>query len=126
MVASYGYGPYGREDRALTTGDRIAKDDGTQDSYDPINPYRYTQRRFDSGSNTIDMGARRFSPDVSRFIQQDLFMGALDDLSPSFDPLTGNRYALAGGNPTSFIEWDATCRSKTAGARHPRRRRRSR
>lgn len=33
-------------------------------------------------------------------------MGALDDLSPSFDPLTGNRYALAGGNPTSFIEWD--------------------
>jgi len=52
------------------------------------------------------MGARRFGPDVARFLQPDLFLGSVANLGLSTDPLTGNRYALAAGNPLSFLEWD--------------------
>src|SRR5215472_7838690 len=61
---------------------------------------------MDTGSNTVDMGARRFGPDVSRFLTPDLFFGALSNLSLSLDPITQNRYGLAGGNPISFKEWN--------------------
>jgi transposase len=52
------------------------------------------------------MGARRFGPDFGSFLQQDQFSGALADLGLALDPLTQNRYALAGGNPISYVEWD--------------------
>ncbi len=54
----------------------------------------------------MDFGARRYGPDTTRFIQQDLYYSALGDLSLSLDPLTQNRYSLAGGNPVSFVEVD--------------------
>jgi hypothetical protein len=41
-----------------------------------------------------------------RFLQQDVLFSALGDLSLSVDGLTQNRFALAGGNPVSFVEWD--------------------
>jgi len=104
-TASYGYDAYGDKDKALTKETEATT--GTErDDQDPLNAYRYTGKRFDSGSGTLDMGARRFGPDVGRFLQQDQFSGALSDMALSFDPLTQNRYALAGGNPLSFIEWD--------------------
>ncbi|MDQ4124525.1 MAG: DNRLRE domain-containing protein [Actinomycetota bacterium] len=96
--ASYGYDAYGNKDIGLTGGD--------PNEDNPLNPYRYTAKRFDSGSKTLDMGARRFGPDAARFLQPDLYRGALSNLGLSTDPLTGNRYALAGGNPLSFIETD--------------------
>lgn len=96
--AAYGYKPYGLPDQTLTKGDTNEKA--------AINPYRYTGRRIDPISDTYDMGARRFGPDVSKFLQPDLFMNALADVSLSLDPLTQNRYALAGGNPVSYVEWD--------------------
>ena len=52
------------------------------------------------------MGARRFAPDVGRFLTPDVYQGAVSDLGLSLDPLTQNRYALAGGNPVSFVELD--------------------
>lgn len=107
--ASYGYTAYGEKDPELTKelDPDPAKPAGTETSDDdPFNPYRYSGKRYDSGSGTLDMGARRFGPDTARFLQQDLFHGALSDLSLSLDPLTQNRYSLAGGNPVSFIEWD--------------------
>ena len=52
------------------------------------------------------MGARRFGPDVGRILQADSYNGALSNLGLSLDPLTQNRYSLAGGNPLSFVEWD--------------------
>jgi RHS repeat-associated protein len=97
-AASYGYTPYGDRDDTLTKGDT--------DPRSPINPYRYTGKRFDPGAKTLDMGARRFGPDTGRFLQADLLEGALGDLGLAADPLTGNRYALAGGNPVSYVEWD--------------------
>ncbi len=96
----YGYDPYGEEDTTLTKGDPATND------VNITNPFRYSAKRYDTGSQTIDMGARRFSPDTSRFLQADLYRGALSDLSLSTDPLTQNRYALAGGNPVSFVELD--------------------
>jgi RHS repeat-associated protein len=97
-TASYGYRPYGQPDTDLSKGD-------TSDTT-PLNPFRYTAKRFDSGSETYDMGARRFGPDTSRFLNQDLFHGALANLGLAMDPLTANRYALAAGNPVSYSEWD--------------------
>lgn len=116
VKASYGYSAYGGEDapdsdaEALTTGDT--------DKQAPVNPYRYTGRRMDSGSagsNTppvpagsasYDMGARRYGPDMGQFLQRDQYQHALSDLGLALDPLTQNRYALAGGNPISFVEYD--------------------
>ncbi len=97
-TASYGYRPYGAADAELTKGDLNADN--------PLNAYRYTAKRLDSGSGSIDMGARRFGPDTARFLQRDVYNGATADLGLALDPLTQNRYALAGGNPISFVEWD--------------------
>jgi RHS repeat-associated protein len=97
---SYGYRPYGESDAGLTSGQ------GTGDAADPLNPYRYTGKRLDAASGTLDMGARRFAPDVGRFLQRDQYHGALADLRMGSDRLTQNRYALAGGNPVSFVEVD--------------------
>jgi RHS repeat-associated protein len=105
VKASYGYSPYGDEDKGLTTTSEQVIDQAGAVKF-PLNPYRYTAKRFDTGSGTLDMGARRFATGVSRFLQPDLFRGALSDLSIGSDPLTQNRYSLAGGNPLSFIEWD--------------------
>jgi RHS repeat-associated protein len=61
---------------------------------------------MDPGSGTLDMGARRFSPDTGGFLQADQFESAIGNLGLSADPLTANRYGLAGGNPVGFVEWD--------------------
>ena len=96
--ASYGYKPYGTPDTALTQGD--------SDTLKPINPFRFEAKRIDSGSGTLNMGARQYLSDATRFLTPDRFFGALSDLNLSTDPLTQNRYGLSGGNPISFIEWD--------------------
>jgi len=98
-MASYGYTPYGQNDTALSQGENA-------DKTNPINPFRYSAKRADTGSGTLDMGVRRFGPDVSHFLTPDFFYGSLANLSLSIDPLTDNRYDLAGGNPISFAEWD--------------------
>ena len=111
VKASYGYTAYGASDapstdtQSLTTGDT--------NNQAPFNPFRYTGKRMDSGTANsptatagYQMGARRFGPDFGRFLQQDMFAGALANLGLALDPLTQNRYALAGGNPISFIETD--------------------
>ncbi|MDQ3328473.1 MAG: hypothetical protein M3506_08130, partial [Chloroflexota bacterium] len=87
-----------RLDSDLSAGDESANT--------PTNPYRYTGKRYDSGSKTLDMGARQFSPDTGRFLQMDTYSGELQDMALGTDPLTQNRYALAAGNPISFVEVD--------------------
>ena len=104
VKATYGYDAYGDEDKALTTDSEESS--GTTGNKDPLNSFRYTAKRFDTGSDSLDMGARRFSPDVGRFMQRDQYLGALSNLGLGSDPLTQNRYSLAGGNPLSFIESD--------------------
>lgn len=108
-TASYGYRAHGDADDELTAGDFDSSDPSEAPAGllgNPLNAYRYSAKRFDSGSGSIDMGARRFGPDTARFMQRDNFNGATADLGLSLDPLTQNRYALASGNPISFVEWD--------------------
>jgi RHS repeat-associated protein len=96
--ASYGYTAYGTAVTNLTkaaAGFSLA-----------VNAYRYTGKRLDADSNTLDMGARRFSRSTGRFLQLDQYHGALHNLELSLGELTANRYAFAGGNPVSYLETD--------------------
>jgi len=111
VKASYGYTPYGGADAPATDGEALTS--GDTNSQAPLNPLRFTGKRADSGTASsasaqpdYDMGARRFGPATGRFLQQDAYAGALADLGLATDPLTQNRYALAGGNPISYIETD--------------------
>ncbi|CAA9486847.1 MAG: hypothetical protein AVDCRST_MAG85-999 [uncultured Solirubrobacteraceae bacterium] len=105
--ASYGYTAYGESDEAMTEErDAFSTTGATTNDKNPLNPYRYTDKRLDTGSNTLDMGARCFGPGTGQFLQEDQYKDALGDLGLSTDPLTQNRYALAGGNPVSFMETD--------------------
>ncbi|HYO60808.1 MAG TPA: RHS repeat-associated core domain-containing protein, partial [Actinomycetota bacterium] len=115
VKATYGYDAYGGKDTGLSAGD-----DGTGRETDPLNPYRYTGRRLDTGSGTLDMGARRFGPDSQTFLQPDSYQGSLANLGLSMDPLSGNRYSLAAGNPVSFVEVDGHSLAKigSGGRKH--------
>lgn len=75
-------------------------------SADRISTPAALEKPIQAAADGLDMGARRYGPDAARFLQPDVFNGALSDLALSSDPLTANRYGLAGGNPLSFIESD--------------------
>ncbi|MCW2749155.1 MAG: repeat protein, partial [Aeromicrobium sp.] len=111
--ATYGYTPYGNTDTAMTKGDVSATD--------PLNPYRFQAKRFDPGSGTLDMGARSFSPQTGRFLQQDQYHDALGDMALATDPLTNNRYAFTGGNPVNFVEVDGhyACLDNSSSCQSP-------
>jgi RHS repeat-associated protein len=96
--ASYGYRPYGAEDASLTQGDR--------GGFPQTNPYRFNAKRSDPASATLDMGARRYSTDVGRFILPDEFEHSTADAALAQDLTLQNRYAFAGGNPIGLIEID--------------------
>jgi RHS repeat-associated protein len=98
LKASYAYKPYGNLDLSLSRGD--------VDPTDTYNPFRFNDRRFDTGSRTIDMGTRRYEPDDGRFVEQDFMRDASSDIELSTDPANENRYAFAGGNPITFVETD--------------------
>jgi RHS repeat-associated protein len=104
-TAAYGYKPYGALDND-SGGTAAGLSRGDTSATHPLNAYRFNDRRFDPGSGSIDMGARRFSPDTGRFLQPDFYRDALDDVELSQDPLTQNRHSFAGGNPVSFVETD--------------------
>jgi RHS repeat-associated protein len=98
LRASYAYKPYGNLDLSLSRGDK--------DPMDTYNPFRFNDKRFDSGSRSIDMGARRYEPDDGRFLQQDFLRDASEEFELSLDSANENRYAFAGGNPVTFVEDD--------------------
>jgi|GEM_PF-5255084 len=102
--SEYHYDPYGELD-----------DPDPEDSTEPEellsgeakqNPFRFEGFYYDSAVKTYDMQAREYLPQVGRFLSADRFEAAGMDLALQSDPLTQNRYAFAGGNPVSMIEWD--------------------
>ncbi|MGA4838855.1 DNRLRE domain-containing protein [Streptomyces sp. G45] len=102
--STYGYTAYGDNAPSDFTGiDKPTATDPTKESY---NPYRFNSKRWDAASSTYDMGFRDYSPGLNRFLTRDMYNGALADMNLVSDPLTGNRYAFAGGNPTTFLEFD--------------------
>jgi RHS repeat-associated protein len=96
--ASYGYTAYGT---AVTNLTKAAAGFSLV-----VNAYRYTGKRLDADSNTLDMGARRFSRSTGRFLQLDQYNNAINNLGLARSPLTNNRYALAAGNPITYREID--------------------
>ncbi|MFI2353009.1 DNRLRE domain-containing protein, partial [Streptomyces sp. NPDC019443] len=102
--ATYGYTAYGSDDTSEFTG--IDKPDTADPSKEAYNPYRFNAKRWDAQSGTYDMGFRDYNPGLNRFTTRDMYNGALSDMGLGTDPMTGNRYAFTGGNPTSFIELD--------------------
>lgn len=102
--ATYGYSAYGSDDTSEFTG--IDKPDTADPTKQEYNPYRFNSKRWDAQSGTYDMGFRDYNPGLNRFTTRDMYNGALADMNLGADPFTGNRYAFAGGNPTSFVELD--------------------
>jgi RHS repeat-associated protein len=95
---------YGTNDTTGFTG--IDKPDPAQPDKPVDNVYRYTGKRWDPSSGGYDMGFRDYSPGLNRFLTRDTYNGALADLHLGADPYTGNRYALAAGNPITGVELD--------------------
>ncbi|MFI6359558.1 DNRLRE domain-containing protein [Streptomyces sp. NPDC050743] len=102
--ATYGYTAYGSDDTSEFTG--IDKPDAADPTKEAYNPYRFNAKRWDAQSGTYDMGFRDYDPGLNRFTTRDMYSGALADMNLGADPFTGNRYAFAGGNPTTNIELD--------------------
>jgi RHS repeat-associated protein len=102
--ATYGYTAYGKNDDARFTG--VDKPDAADPTKEPYNPYRFNAKRWDQASSTYDMGFRDYSPGLNRFTTRDTYNGALADMNLGLNPFTMNRYAFAGGNPTTRVELD--------------------
>ncbi len=102
--ATYGYTAYGSDDKDEFTG--IDKPDTADPTKEAYNAYRFNAKRWDARSGTYDMGFRDYDPGLNRFTTRDMYTGALADMNLGCDPYTGNRYAFAGGNPTSAVEMD--------------------
>jgi RHS repeat-associated protein len=110
----YHYTPYG--DLEMGAGDlQQAESSGNFSNATPENTlgadaqaskYRFEGFYYDSGVQTYDMLARPYRPNSGQFLVSDRFEQALGDQQLAADPLTQNRYAFAGGNPTSNVEYD--------------------
>ena len=117
VTKEYDYDPYGELDRdapEASGGDELelGLDEDAKD-----NPFRFEGFYYDSGVKTYDMHARHYRPEIGQFLSSDQFESAAGDMALQADPLTQNRYAFAGGNPVSNIEFDghkactATCKA---------------
>ena len=99
--STYGYTAFGKDRTGAMTG---ADKPGV--STEPYNVYRFNAKRWDASSGDYDMGFRTYNPGLNRFTSRDMFNGALADLNLGTDPWNTNRYAFAGGNPITGIEFD--------------------
>ena len=97
----YLYDPYGELESG---GDADAEDELAADA--KANPFRFQGFFYDSGVKTYDMRARAYRPDIGRFLSQDQLESAIGDQGLQADALTQNRYAFAGANPVSNVEFD--------------------
>ncbi|MEV6491585.1 polymorphic toxin-type HINT domain-containing protein, partial [Actinoplanes sp. NPDC051633] len=105
--ATYGYTAYGKNDDSQFTGvDKPEAGNPEDPNREPYNAYRFNGKRFDQSSGDYDMGFRDYDPGLNRFLTQDNYNGALDDMNLTTDPFTNNRYAFGGGNPISQVEID--------------------
>lgn len=108
--STYRYDPYGQLDNTPDANqsdpqaDPDAKQGLTGDAAD--NPFRFEGFYYDSHVQTYDMQARNYQPQHGQFLQRDTYASAAGDESLDADPLTQNRYAFAGDNPTTNVEYD--------------------
>jgi RHS repeat-associated protein len=104
-TSTYRYTGYGSNDASGFTGkDKQTATAGPE--VEAYNPYRFNSKRWDPATSSYDMGFRDYSPGLNRFLTRDMYNGALADLRLGGDPWSTNRYAFAGGNPITGIEYD--------------------
>jgi RHS repeat-associated protein len=118
----YDFDPYGELDRD-ETADCDGPDGGTQACSETQkgtseqtrfglsqdaeeNPFRFEGFYHDSGVRSYDMHARQYRPQSTAFLSRDIYASAAGDWALQADPLTQDRYAFAGGNPVTNVEFD--------------------
>lgn len=108
LLNRYRYDPYGAARSSLGVSPTPAGSDIENQLTDDAkaNPLRFQGFIYDSALKTYDMQARAYRPEVGRFQTADRLEDSAQDLSLETDPLTQNRYAWAGGNPITNIEYD--------------------
>jgi len=105
----YSYDPYG--DLESRTGTQLQPSDAERE----LSPeaadgkFRFQGFYYDAGIKTYDMHARHYRPDIGRFLSRDQFASAAGDQTLQADTVTQNRYAFAGGNPVTNVEFDGHC-----------------
>jgi len=92
VVATYYYDAFGNID------DQTGTQDGSGNSYDPDNPYRYAGYVYDSSSGLYYVNSRFFDPSIARFMQEDTHTG-----DPN-DPLSLNLYTYCVNNPLIYSD----------------------
>lgn len=112
----YVYDPYGALDHTAPSVPQGAAPDSDPGLSDQARnqPFRFEGFYYDSGVKTYDMHARHYRPESRRFLSRDQYASGAGDQTLQADPLTQNRYAFAGGNPVTNIEFDghAPCKGK--------------
>jgi RHS repeat-associated protein len=119
----YHYTPYGDLEKGRAQG---ANDPsrGTETPEQALgtdaqtNNLRFEGFYYDSGIKTYDELSRNYRPDTPQFTTEDHFEQAVGDQALAADPLTQDRYAYAGGNPTSDIEYDGYYADRGPGCRY--------
>jgi RHS repeat-associated protein len=109
----YDYDPYGELDRKPAVGDTTDDPDAGLSQEAQDNPFRFQGFYYDSGVKTYDMHARHYRPDTGRFLQRDQYAAAVGNQALQADTLTQNRYAFAGANPVTNVEFDGHFFSRT-------------
>lgn len=94
VVSVYAYDPYGTEKEKLTTS--IASKWESR--------LRFQMAPSDPKFGVYNLGGRLLNPGINRFVGADSYIGAAANLGLAADPLTGNRYIYAGGNPAGMID----------------------
>ena len=104
----YRYDPYGAAQTSKSAAATpVGSDLDTQLSGDAqANPLRFQGFIYDAAIKTYDMRARAYRPQAGRFQTADRLEDSADDFALEADPLTQSRYAWAGGNPITNVEYD--------------------
>ncbi|MDQ0416810.1 RHS repeat-associated protein [Croceifilum oryzae] len=102
--ATYGFTPYGEDDKDMFTG--VDKPDPTKPNQDAYNSYRYEGKRWDSNTQSYDLGFRDYRPGEGRFLTSDSYNDAGAHLALMMDTGNYNLYGYTGGNPISNSDPD--------------------
>ncbi len=97
---TYPYDPYGAPDVAGGDPEQSLHEDARD------NPFRFQGFYHDAHTQTYDMHARHYRPDIGRFLSRDQYASAVGEQALDIDLMTQNRYAFAGGNPVTNVEFD--------------------
>lgn len=87
------FDPYGRPD---------AGGSSVTDPKDKGSTLGFQGAITDAVTGSVVLGPRLYDPSTARFTSADSFVAGGLDLGLALDPLTGNRYLVAGANPVAF------------------------